>query len=151
MGKLTVKVAILLIVVAGVSHYGLYFMTGEYLFSSQGLASNFKVPSLKRSPLQSNDQVYKWTDENGVVHYSSDAPTAQEAKIIEVDPNTNLIQGLESVKKVPEDPPATEAQRKQPQGNVYHPATIHKLIDDAKNVQNTLNERYQQLNEADKN
>lgn len=152
MGKLAFKLFAMLAIMLGVSNYMMYIMTGKLPFS----ADSFSVPSLPdslpstigSSILSKKQQAYKWTDENGVVHYSSEAPSdAAQATIIEVDPNTNMVQGLRSAAEP--DTEATEPKQEPhaslPQGNIYNPDTIKKLIDDAKNVQETLNKRNEDI------
>ncbi len=148
MGKLIFKIAVMLIIVVGMSNYVMYIMTGKSPFSFSG-----NGPSLPNAPSMSDlvpagkQTAYKWTDANGVVHYSSEPPPeGQQATELEVDPNANLIQGL---REAPADNPAPAAtpEAVMPQGHVYDPRTIQKLMDDAKQVQETLNERYEGLEE----
>jgi len=145
MGKLIFKAVALLVITVGMSHYGMYLMTGksplsDFSFSAPDIPS-FSAPSLP----QGRETAYKWTDENGVTHYSSEPPQNQQAKAIEVDPNTNLVQGMKIEPKAEKAPEASAQNNIVAPGPVYNPQTVKKLIDDAQAVQGTLNKRYESL------
>lgn len=143
MGKIIVKALIMVGIAVGISNYLMYLSTGKTPFSSGMPDLSFDAPSLGNGSTK-KQQAYKWTDEKGVVHYSSEAPPEMaQAEILEVDPNANLIQGVEIPTK--EAPKAAAAQPSMPKGNIYNPKTIKKLFDDAKGVQETLNKRYENL------
>jgi len=146
----------------GISNYMLYIMTGKSPFA------NFKLPNLsfEKKDLSKNinkalnsgkQQAYKWTDSNGVVHYSSEPPAhlattedIQQAKArkqletLQIDPNTNLIQGTEPK----EDKEERVEPTSQPLQNVYSPGGAQKLMEDAKNVEKLLNDRFEQQKKA---
>jgi len=85
-------------VMVGISNYVLYIMTGKSPFSKIPQIS-LSAPSgddIKRTLSGGKETVYKWTDANGKVHYSSEAPAdIESAQKMEVDPNVNLIEGIE--------------------------------------------------------
>lgn len=156
MKGLIFKMIAMVVVMVGMSNYVLYIMTGRSPFDG------FKLPSVSDAIPSSIDDitpsiggkqtVYKWVDENGVTQYSSEPPPDQASTSLELDPNTNVIQAIE----MPEDESSSSASSKQnnetpqlalPEGPVYSPDNIKKLIDDAKNVQKTLDERYQKQEE----
>lgn len=121
-------------------------MTGKTPFTGKMPSFSISAPKLSNVLPAKKENAYKWTDANGVVHYSSEPPElAQTAEILELDPNANIIQGLperqeaETNKQKPSAPAL-------PQGNPYNPATVKKLIDDAKNVQTMLNKRGEEMN-----
>lgn len=141
--KLVIKVIVLVVIMVGISNYGVYLMTGRLPFS----VNDITLPSVSVPKLPvGKDTAYKWVDDRGVVHYSTEPPplAAANAKKLELDPNQNLIKGLE---------PAAEAQRETaPQTtptlqSPYSPGAAQKLIEDAKNVQNLLNDRYEKQKE----
>lgn len=152
MKKLVTKAVLVVVIALGASNYMLYIMTGKTPFDS----SDMKVPDLSFSspklddinPLSDSNKVYKWVDENGVTQYSSEAPPESvKSKILDIDPNVNVVQGL----KLEEDDTEEIAQTQTnalPQGSVYNPQAIKKLMDDAKNVQKKLNERYKEQENA---
>lgn len=100
-------------------------------------------------PAKSNvNKVYKWQDEQGQWHYGSKAPEeAANAKALSINPNQNVMQAV----KVPE--PEVAAEPKKPaqavvKPNPYSPAQVKETIEEAKNVQNLLNERLEAQNKA---
>lgn len=152
--KLVVKVTIMMVIMVGVGNYAVYLMTGKSPFSTDDIKvpklgvpklevpvlSNLSVPSL---PAQ-KETAYKWTDENGVVHYSTEPPENQQAAVkkLEVDPNQNVIQSVEIAEAKNQQTTAETAQNPTIQ-SPYSAGAAKKLIEDAKNVQNLLNERYE--------
>lgn len=152
MKKLIIKSVIMVVLMIGFSNYMLYIMTGKSPFAETGLSMpKFSVNAPKinnMNPLADGNTVYKWVDENGVTQYSSEPPPANIAKqTLELDPNTNIVQGLRPEDEEEETPHAGPSEPILPQGPIYSPENVKKLIDDAKNVQNLLNERYQKQEE----
>lgn len=132
-----------MVLALGASNYMMYIMTGKLPFSTESLPS-FSSPSLPTFA-EGKTTAYKWTDANGVVHYSSEPPPnpAESAVKMEVDPNVNLIQGIK-------EEPTIAGETDTPQGpdfsgNIYSPEKVKKLVDDAKAVQQQMNERTKSL------
>lgn len=148
MGKLLFKVVVMLAITIGVSNYAMYLMTGKMPMSdffSKASVSGPDMPEVSNLLPKGSERAYKWTDENGVVHYSSEAPEHVNAETMNVNPDTNLIQGIQKTAKEEKIEQAPPTQPLMPQGNIYNPGTIRKLMDDAKGVQSKLNERYEEL------
>ncbi len=87
-------------------------------------------------------QVYKWQDANGQWHYGNKAPEeVANAKSVIINKNQNIIDSV----KVPEPKEKAVQTNNNAVGikkpNPYSPAQVKKTIDDAKNVQNMLDER----------
>ncbi|WP_221628264.1 DUF4124 domain-containing protein [Teredinibacter franksiae] len=146
MGKLVIKVVVMMGLMLGISNYMFYIMTGKSPFFDG--STSLSAPSLSDftpSLPVGKDTAYKWTDEKGVVHYSSEPPpdVTQQVKKLEVDPNTNLVQGLEAKPVVPE-------ANEQPVANTAPmvPGGAQQLLKDAKNVQKLLDDRYEQQKKA---
>ena len=149
MAKIILKMVVMLVVVVGVSNYALYIMTGKTPFST----NNLKMPDISAPSVDSlvnggKTTAYKWTDENGVVHYSSEPPPEhRQVEVLEVDPNVNLVQGVEKKEEIAgpgSQGPGSQPALDLPGGNVYSPENVQKLIQDAKDVQQKLNERYKE-------
>lgn len=143
MKKLIFKCVVVVVLALGASNYMMYIMTGKLPFSTESLPS-FSSPSLPTFA-EGKTTAYKWTDANGVVHYSSEPPPnpADAAVKMEVDPNVNLIQGIK-------EEPTIAGETDIPQGpdfsgNIYSPEKVKKLVDDAKAVQQQMNERTKSL------
>nr|WP_252738328.1 DUF4124 domain-containing protein [Saccharophagus degradans] len=137
------KCVVVVVLALGASNYMMYIMTGKLPFSTESLPS-FSSPSLPTFA-EGKTTAYKWTDANGVVHYSSEPPPnpADAAVKMEVDPNVNLIQGIK-------EEPTIAGEADTPQGpdfsgNIYSPEKVKKLVDDAKAVQQQMNERTKSL------
>jgi hypothetical protein len=97
------------------------------------------------------DIVYKWKDAKGEWHFSSTPPPqGTEYSVKGYDPNTNLIQSVKpkaeeiAPNKEPEPNPQVSVKAPGKIGNPYSPEKIENLFNDAKNVQNLLDERLKQ-------
>lgn len=132
----------MVIVFMGVSQYFVYIMTGK------SPLDNFNIPnfSLDKASISNfasggKQTVYKWVDEDGVTQYSAEAPSAdQQVKTLELDPNTNIVQGVQ----MPEDEKEEKTSKPEismPTGAIYSPESIKKLVDDAKNIEKLLQDR----------
>lgn len=146
MKKLIFKCVFVVIAAVGVSNYMMYIMTGKLPFSKDSIS----LPSFSGSGLPSLSEgkttAYKWTDENGSVHYSSEPPPnpSVAAEKLEVDPNVNLIQGLKEETEIAGSD-ASQPQGPDFSGNIYSPENVKKLVDDAKAIQGTMDERNKAL------
>ncbi|WP_175574297.1 DUF4124 domain-containing protein [Teredinibacter haidensis] len=144
--KLLIKLVMTLLIVVGVSNYMFYLMTGKAPFGL--MDAEISTPSLsglKPKFPSAKDTAYKWTDENGVVHYGSEAPAhmQDQAEKMVVDPDTNMVQGLKPGSTTPtvSDAPISN----QPViSSPYNAEGVKKLLDDARDVQRKLNDRHEQ-------
>ena len=93
-----------------------------------------------------NDIIYQWRDAKGELHFSSSPPPEGIQYTSKgYDPNTNLIQSVQVKPEEPEKPVAeTQIKKTVDIGNPYSPQNVEKLINDAQNVQNVLNDRLKQ-------
>ncbi len=99
--------------------------------------------------LQGKDIFYQWNDADGNIQFTTQPPPEGVPYTVKgYDPDANVIQSV----KLPEP----EAEKKSPSdklgsdgkiGNPYEQESIKKLIQDAKNVEKMLSERYQQQEE----
>lgn len=100
MQRYFLKVTIYLVIIAGLANYFIYFATGRVPFldlmkSGQDLSKNLPTPSLpdfssaslpKLPGLNTTpERAFKWTDSNGVTHFSDQAPDGQDAKLIQLE------------------------------------------------------------------
>lgn len=139
----------MVVIFVGISNYGIYLTTGKAPSLKALLPDlSFKTPSLDDlKPNFTEDTVYKWVDENGLTQYSSEPPPQQiSAEVLELDQNTNVIKGLEIEQAEESKNPDTSLA--VPEGTIYSPDNIKKIMDDAKNVQNLLDERYKNQQDA---
>ena len=158
--KLFMKLLLTLLVLAVLAPFTiLKDDSGRPLMSFNDLKMPDVVPEIADEiPVQpsAEDVVYQWKDAEGNLHFSSDPPAEGiEYTTRSFDPNTNVIQ---SVKKkddsslVASDTPGSASKDGQGEeeggiGNPYTPQKIEKLFDDAREVQEKLNERYQKQQE----
>lgn len=84
-------------------------------------------------------QVYKWRDEHGVMQFSNTPPpTGGAAEQVVLDPNHNLMQAV----KVPEEEEVKqEVEAESP--NPYSVKGMKKVVDDAKGVEQLLQQRHE--------
>ncbi len=160
--KLFMKLLLTLLVLAVLAPFTiLKDDSGRPLMSFNDLKMPDVVPEIADEiPMQpsAQDVVYQWKDSEGNLHFSSDPPPeGVDYTTRSFDPNTNVIQ---SVKKkddsglLASDTPGTastdgegEGEEEDGIGNPYTPQKIEKLFDDAREVQEKLNERYQKQQE----
>lgn len=143
MYKLIFKVCLMLGLMLGISNYMMYIMTGKTPFSSpKDLLPDFSPTLTKMTPKLSKETVYKWTDDKGRVHYSSD-PIHNQANVekMQVDPNLNVMDSVE----IPKNSDRSKPNINLPEGNIYTPDKIQQLVKDAKNVQNLMDDRAKQF------
>ena len=85
-------------------------------------------------------QVYKWRDKYGVMQFTNTPPPeAQQAELVELTPNTNIIKAVE----VPEEEP--EQKRTGPSvmmtGNPYTPGGMKDLLDTTSSLAEGMNQK----------
>ncbi|MFT7560078.1 MAG: hypothetical protein ACI93R_001993 [Flavobacteriales bacterium] len=152
--KLLIKVAIMMGLLIGISSFLVYKKTGKSPLGS------LSIPELSLSGLRNiagesiqdldtrSEQTYKWRDADGILHYSSEKPTDTTTyKLLNIDPNTNMIQGLPTSSLSSSDP--------QQDSNTL-PSTdtgtgtgkYSDIIEDAKNIQNLLDKRFEEQEKA---
>ena len=90
--------------------------------------------------------VYKWVDENGIQHFGGTPPAGVVAERKHLKPSLNIMQA----KKIPEKEEAGDASVKKDDGilkNPYNPENMKQIINDAKNVQKLLDQRFENQKE----
>jgi hypothetical protein len=85
-------------------------------------------------------QVYKWRDQYGVMQFTNTPPPqTQQAELVELTPNTNIIKAVE----VPEEEP--EQKRSGPNvmmtGNPYTPGGMKDLLDNTSSLATDMNQK----------
>ena len=116
--------------------------------------TNIKAPSLSSlspsnlNPLGQKATVYKWVDENGVTQFSTEPPPEanQQAEVLELDArDVNTMQAVEIPAK---DTGSGGGPINLPTNPLEIPNSVKQLVEDAKNVQNLMDERYQNIEDA---
>jgi hypothetical protein len=102
------------------------------------------------------DVFYRWNDAKGNVHFTTEPPPdGIEYTSKGYNPDTNLVQSV----KLPEEPvaapwasvaaPASEDKSSaQDIGNPYNKDNVQKLFDDTNNIEQLLNQRFNNQNSA---
>ena len=85
-------------------------------------------------------QVYKWRDEHGVMQFTNTPPPeSQQAQLVELVPNTNIVKAVE----IPEEEP--EKKRSRPRvmttGSPYAPDGVKDLLDTTSNLADGISEK----------
>ncbi|MBT8133875.1 MAG: DUF4124 domain-containing protein [Gammaproteobacteria bacterium] len=90
-------------------------------------------------------QVYKWRDKNGVMQFgSTPPPEVRNAQQVELNPNSNVVKAV----KVPveEEKPVASADLAQP--SPYSVKGMKKVMDDAKDIEQMLQQSHEQRSKA---
>ncbi len=160
MMRLVLKMIMMSVIMVGLASYAGYLMTGQLPFSLDSL-SGFSKPDLSKtidsvtpdivtpSKLQ---RAYKWQDADGVWHYTNTPPPEGiAAKEMKINPNTNVIAGTKIPPEVLEEPAEEQPKSKiigkskkdkeDEVKNPYSPEGIKDLMEQARGVQEMMNER----------
>lgn len=139
MGKLIFKVVVMLLIMIGAANYGVYIMTGKSPFADFSWSKvKISAPDVGSVLPAGKEKVYKW-EKDGVIVYSSEPPPeSQASEMIEVDPNVNIVQATKIEEPKAEQPDNTVGM---PQGPIYSPDQVKKIIDDAREVKDMMDER----------
>ena len=98
--------------------------------------------------------IYQWKDSSGSIQFTNiPPPEGVEYSVKGYNPNANVIQSVklpeaEAGAALEQENKQVEEQPSLPENltSVYSPEKVNKLIDDAKNVENLLNDRLKQQN-----
>jgi len=96
------------------------------------------------SPSNGGSVIYEWRNQQGELNFTTmPPPKGVDFTQKSYDPNMNLIQ---SVKVKPEQVETVSSQSRAKQvhniGNPYAAGKVEKLMDDAQNIENLLNDRF---------
>jgi hypothetical protein len=160
--RLLFKTIMMTVVMFAVVNYAAYLKTGRSLWPFFADKISAKLAQLKKdagetvnsvqetaAPESAKQIIYKWTDTDGVLQYTSEPPPQGiSAEIVKVDPNANLMKAVKAPEPEPEPVPVAAApaeQEKTPAGPdipfPYTPEQIKKTMDDARNVQKMMNDK----------
>ena len=159
MMRLLFKGFLLAFIVIGLSAYLGYVKTGKWPWDMMRFkAPDIAMPSLPKlggdSKSGETNLIYKWKDSEGGWHYSSELPEDGAVfEQIDVDPNANVMDAVKvSVEEPEPESDSTKKKQKSKKAGkesdeedpaLYSPEGVKKLMDDAKNVQELLNDRAQ--------
>lgn len=125
-----------------------FFESGFSKGSSEFSKLQAKAPkNLSNAVTDEKVQVYKWRDENGVMQFSNTPPpTGDAVEQVVLDPNHNLMQAV----KVPEEAEVKQ-QVEAESPNPYSVKGMKKVMDDARGVEELLQQRHEGQQEMIKN
>jgi len=125
---------------------------------------NFTLPAMPDLKLPTADdeappatisKVYKWRGDDDIWHFSETLPEGvTPAQVIFLNSETNVIQGRPPSDTVSTDsapvnePPATPPQNQPVNLNPYSKQAIDKLLNDARGVQDIMDQRSRDLEQA---
>jgi hypothetical protein len=107
-----------------------------------------KFNSIKDEKFTSETYLYKWRDNKGVIHYASDKPTGEikNLEAIKISSKTIVVRAVQSSDTSTRERQQQQTQRQSPTTelptNVYSPEGIKQLFEQAKNVQNLVNDQF---------
>jgi hypothetical protein len=85
-------------------------------------------------------QVYKWRDQYGVMQFTNTPPPdSQQAEMVELTPNTNIVKAIE----IPEEEPEIKqgGPKVMTTGSPYTPDGMKNLLDSAGGLAEGMNEK----------
>jgi len=95
---------------------------------------------------ESGPQVYKWKDEAGVWQFTNELPAGVTGvETVEIRSNSSLKAFKPEVEPEPEKDQGLAKSESMELDLIPTPGRVKKLIDDAQNVQNMLDERAKQM------
>lgn len=104
----------------------------------------------------STQSFYKWQEEDGSWHYSDQPKAGKKVETVTVNTNANLIQGLRAEKK--KDPEVVQEEAVAQSAKVEAPSLplpmtvplekVSKMLDDAQNIQQLIDGRNEQVEQA---
>ncbi|MDH5471350.1 MAG: DUF4124 domain-containing protein [Gammaproteobacteria bacterium] len=147
--KLLIKVSIIVGIMMAVPYY--FYSGGEMpgFLRDFGLGGAEDKPALPGNfsnvTTDKEVTVYQWVDEHGRKQFGSAPPEGVEAEAKNLKPAQNVISAF----KIPEKEESGDTAARQSDHiikNPYSPGVAKKLIDDAKNVQQLLDQRFENQN-----
>jgi Domain of unknown function (DUF4124) len=103
------------------------------------------------------DIFYRWNDAKGNVHFTTEPPPdGIEYTVKGYNPDANVIRAIELPTKEPvaetpasaDEPASEDMSSAQDVGNPYNKGNIQKLFDDTRNIEQLLNQRFNNQNSA---
>jgi hypothetical protein len=108
-----------------------------------------KLPDLGGADSGGPVQVYKWKGASGVWQFSSEPPPQMKgAELVTITTNSSLPAFKQKGQAAPEQPQEKAAENGEALNLIPTPGRVEKLIEDAKNVQNLVDEHARQIEAA---
>ena len=167
--RLLFRIFLMLAIVVGIMSYvasinGIDIRQFAPTFERPQLPS-FKLPTMPAIKLPTGNgedvppagisKIYKWRGDDGSWHFSEQLPEGvTPEKVIFLNAETNIVQSLPQPEKTQQaiaaiDEPAASQPATQPVNlNPYSQQAIEKLFNDARGVQDIMDQRNRQLEQA---
>jgi uncharacterized protein DUF4124 len=165
--KFLLKVIVVMLLLFGLSNYANYLITGKTPdiplkkptlpkidMSKLTDSVSEKIESIKKEKPSDNTYLYKWRDDKGVIHYTSERPKEdiQKLESIKINNNTNVVPSASKNNTAKTIPAQQQPSNTDLPANLYSPEGVKNLINQAKDVQNLVNDQfYQQENIIENN
>lgn len=161
--KFLFKISLVVLILFGLGNYANYLITGKAPDISinkptlpsiniskltDSLSDKFKSNNEEEQNAVKNTYLYKWRDAKGVIHYTSEKPSGEIENLesIKLSNKTNIVPAVSESEAIHEN--ATQQLPKSTStdfpSNIYSPEGVKDLIDQAKDVQNLMNEQFTQ-------
>ncbi len=154
MKTLIFKSLLLIAIAIGVANYVVYLNTGRGFIdevpkldlSSYLPNKNSVEKAMPRLP-SGEEQVYKWVDDNGRVHYSTNKAEADVgSQAVDVDSTLTLVESQTPPIRLDNQPGSSSKPSSELKpSDVYDLDAVEKLIEDARAVQDLVDERTRQI------
>jgi hypothetical protein len=107
------------------------------------------ISSLGDSKPSEPTTIYKWQDEQGVWHYSDKPNAFGDSQMVELDPNKITVMAAEdtSILNNLNTKPKNEPMNPAIGLTTIKPGEVKQLVEDAKNIQQLMDNRQKQLEE----
>jgi len=157
--KFFFKLIFVFILLFGFSNYANYLATGkppeinikktvlpdiDISNITDSISDKFESVKEEIEPEVKDSYLYKWRDEKGVIHYTSEKPSEniQNLESIKLSNDTNVVPAVSENKSPPKENNKHSLPSAELPVNIYSPEGIKHLFDQAKDIQNLTNEQF---------
>ena len=157
------KALVIAIILLGAGNYASYMLTGKTpsIINEAPRLPDINLPDIKKSLSQKIDAIkdktddntevqhlYKWRDDKGVIHFSSEQPVGiDNVETISYHKETNTVPAIGLIKENTDSPVNNTSPNNlstEIPENIYSPEGIKQLINQAQDVQKLVNDQLSQ-------
>jgi uncharacterized protein DUF4124 len=157
--KFLFKISLPILILFGLGSYTNYLLTGKIpdIVTNKPILADIKMPELtstlsdkfsilKEKEPVANTYLYKWRDTKGVIHYTNEKPpeNIQNFESIKLSNDTNIVPTVSDNEAARKKPAQQQAPSTNLPTNIYSPKGIKHLFEQAKDVQNLMNNQFTQ-------
>lgn len=158
MTRLILKGILIACILFGLGSYASYLTTGklpdivkqpteisEFNVSKLTESISTKFKSITEEGITESRYLYKWRDANGVMHYTSDKPSEDiHFESIKLSNDTNVVPAVSAKAVTMEETTQQQSHVSEIPSNVSSVEGIEHLFEQAKDIQNLVNEQFSQ-------